>query len=61
MKKEKYKRKLAAILSVDVRGYSRLMGEDEDSTVSTLKTYREIITDLIQKHRGRVEISHVVG
>jgi adenylate cyclase len=49
-----FKRKLAAILSADVKGYSRLMGEDEDATVSTLTAYREIMTTLIKKHQGRV-------
>jgi class 3 adenylate cyclase/CHASE2 domain-containing sensor protein len=48
------KRKLSAILSADVKGYSRLMGEDEISTVRTLKEYRIVITQLIQTHRGRV-------
>jgi len=48
------KRKLAAILSADVKGYSRLMGEDEESTARTLNTYKEIMTGLIQHHRGRV-------
>jgi adenylate cyclase len=47
-------RKLAAILSADVKGYSRLMGEDEDFTVSTLTAYRKIMTALIDQHRGRV-------
>ena len=47
-------RKLAAILSADVKGYSRLMGEDEDFTVSTLTVYRKIMTALIDQHRGRV-------
>jgi adenylate cyclase len=49
-----FKRKLAAILSADVVGYSRLMGEDEASTVRTLETYKRVISDLIQQHRGRV-------
>jgi len=48
------KRKLIAILSADVKGYSRLMGEDEESTARTLNTYKEIMTGLIQHHRGRV-------
>ncbi len=48
------KRKLTAILSADVKGYSRLMREDEAATVSTLTTYKAAITSLIQKHRGRV-------
>jgi class 3 adenylate cyclase len=48
------KRKLSAILSADVEGYSRLMGEDEVETVRTITAYRELIVSLIQKHRGRV-------
>jgi adenylate cyclase len=54
MATEGFKRKLAAILSADVAGYSRLMGEDEAATVKTLETYRRVISDLIQQHRGRV-------
>jgi hypothetical protein len=37
MTQEGFKRKLTAILSADVVGYSRLMGEDEDTTVQTLR------------------------
>jgi len=48
------KRKLTAILSADVEGYSRLMGDDEESTIRTLTNYRSAMTALIQKHRGRV-------
>jgi len=51
---EEFKRKLTAILSADVQGYSRLMGEDEDTTIRTLTTYRLLMSTLIQKHRGRV-------
>src|SRR5262245_39874844 len=47
-------RKLAAILSADVKGYSRLMGEDEEATIRTLTAYREVMTTLIQAHQGRV-------
>jgi class 3 adenylate cyclase/ABC-type glycerol-3-phosphate transport system substrate-binding protein len=47
-------RRLAAILSADVQGYSRLMGEDEEATVRTLTAYREVMASLIQQHRGRV-------
>ena len=54
MTKESFKRKLTAILSADVNEYSRLMGEDEESTVSTLKACRELIAESIQEHRGRV-------
>ncbi len=54
MTPEKFKRKLTAILSADVKGYSRLMGEDEEGTIRTLKVYMELITGFIQQHRGRV-------
>jgi len=54
MTQEDYQRKLTAILSADVEGYSRLMGEDEDATIRTLTTYRGLMTTLIHKHRGRV-------
>src|SRR5262249_17750655 len=47
-------RKLAAILSADVQGYSRLMGEDEEATIRTLTTYRAVIASHIEQHRGRV-------
>jgi adenylate cyclase len=47
-------RKLAAILSADVAGYSRLMGEDEEATVRTVTVYRDVIAALVQQHRGRV-------
>jgi len=48
------KRKLAAILSADVKNYSRLMRDDEVVTVRTLKAYREVMTKLIRQHHGRV-------
>jgi adenylate cyclase len=47
-------RKLAAILSADVVGYSRLMAEDEAATIRTLTDYREEIAMLVRQHRGRV-------
>src|SRR5262245_216173 len=46
-------RKLAAILSADVQGFSRLMGEDEEATLHILQAYREVTDALIQQHRGR--------
>ena len=54
MTPEKFKRKLAAILSADVKGYSRLMGEDKEGTIRTLGVYMEVINGFIQKHQGRV-------
>jgi class 3 adenylate cyclase len=51
---ERAKRKLAAIFSADVKGYSRLMADDEEATVRTITAYREVMTGLIKEHRGRV-------
>ena len=48
------KRKLAAILSADVKDYSRLMRDDELLTVRTLNTYRDVMSKLIRQHHGRV-------
>ena len=48
MTEERARRKLTAILSADVKGYSRLMGEDEDGTVQVLKEYREIHDELLR-------------
>ncbi len=54
MAEEAFKRKLAAILSADVEGYSRLMDDDEEATVRTLTSYRTAIADLVQQFRGRI-------
>ncbi len=54
MTTQEVKRKLTAILSADVKGYSRLMEEDEKGTFHTLNTYKGIMTGLVQHHRGRV-------
>jgi adenylate cyclase len=54
MTQEGFKRKLTAILSADVEGYSRLMADDEEATVRTITVYREVITTLIQQHNGKV-------
>jgi len=48
------KRKLSAILSADVKGYSILMADDEAVTVKTLTAYRDLISSLTRKHQGRV-------
>jgi adenylate cyclase len=47
-------RRLAAILSADVVGYSRLMAEDDAGTVRTLAAYRDEMALLVEQHRGRV-------
>jgi adenylate cyclase len=47
-------RKLKAILSADVKGYSELMGDDDESTVNTITAYRKIISDLTQKNHWRM-------
>jgi len=54
MTEERAKRKLSAVLSADVKGYSRLMGRDEAGTVDRLKEYRTLMTEVIQQYRGRV-------
>jgi len=54
MTEERLKRKLTSMLSADVVGYSRLMEHDEAQTVKTLTTYRELMTELITQHGGRV-------
>ena len=54
MTKEGVKRKLTAIFSADVEGYSRLMGEDELATVETLTSHKETMGKLIVHYRGRV-------
>ena len=54
MADEGFKRKLAAILSADVEGYSRLMDDDEEATVRTLTSFRTAIADIVQQFRGRV-------
>ncbi len=47
-------RQLRAILSADVKEYSRLMAEDEMWTIRTLNAYRDLIATLVQNHMGRV-------
>ena len=54
MAEEQVKRKLTAIFSADVKGYSRLMSADDAATVRTLTEYREVMAELISSHRGRV-------
>jgi len=47
-------RKLRAILSADVKGYSRLMGDDEVATYKTITEYREIFSSIVKQYNGRV-------
>ena len=49
-----YTRKLSAIFSADVAGYSRLMGQDEMATVQDLTAFKKIIFSMIRQHRGHV-------
>lgn len=48
-----FKRKLTAILSADVEGYSRLMEDDEEATILTLTSHRKAMINFIQQHGGR--------
>jgi class 3 adenylate cyclase/TolB-like protein len=54
MTEEQVQRRLVAILAADVVGYSRLMDVDEETTLHTLRAYRQIIDGLVASHSGRV-------
>ena len=54
MADEGFKRKLTAIFSADAVGYSRLMGDNEEATVRTLTSYRNVISTLIKQYNGSV-------
>jgi adenylate cyclase len=55
MAEERLQRRLAAILSADVVGYSRLMGLDEAGTLSRLNALRRgLIEPAIAAHAGRI-------
>jgi TolB-like protein/class 3 adenylate cyclase len=54
METSSVQRKLAAILSADVQGYSRLMGADEEGTLYALTACRAVIDPLIHQSRGRI-------
>lgn len=47
-------RRLAAILSMDVQGFSHLMEDNEEATLRMLTVCREVTDALIQQHRGRI-------
>ena len=55
MSEGRVERRLAAILAVDVAGYSRLMGADEEGTHERLKAhFAELVHPKVAEHRGRV-------
>jgi TolB-like protein/class 3 adenylate cyclase len=48
-------RRLAAIVAADVAGYSRLVGEDEEGTLTALRGHRaELIDPLLKEYGGRI-------
>ena len=51
---ETVERRLAALLSADAVGYTRLMAQDELATVRAIGACRELIARLVGEHRGRV-------
>ncbi len=51
---DRTERRLAAILSADVVGYSRLMAADEAGTVERVKGSRDLMAGLVRQHGGRV-------
>jgi TolB-like protein/class 3 adenylate cyclase len=54
MTDQRVSRKMSAILSADVKDYSRLMSADEEGTVKDLNACREIIAGCVHEHRGRI-------
>ena len=55
MATERAKRQLAAIVSIDVTGFSRLMGADEEGTLASLKKlHKTIIAPQVSRHHGRI-------
>jgi len=54
MTEDRQQRRLATILAADVFGYSRLMAENEEDALRTLKAYRSVIDRLIARHEGRI-------
>jgi adenylate cyclase len=54
-RQERVERRLAAVVAVDIAGYSRLMGVDEEGTHAAFKALRRGLTDpKIEEHRGRI-------
>src|SRR5215471_703667 len=53
-KAQTLERRLATIMMADVAGYSRMVGENEERTIETLRGHRQIFDELLAQHRGRV-------
>ena len=47
-------RKLTTILAADVAGYSQLVEQDEQGTLEALRKAREVVTQAVVSHNGRV-------
>jgi cytochrome c-type biogenesis protein CcmH/NrfG len=58
MATEGFKRKLAAVFSADVAGYSRLMGEDEAATLTILEAYKETLSNAMRSAQKAVELDN---
>jgi len=58
MTSDTFQRKLTAILSADVVGYSRLMGDDEAATVKTLETYK-VVMFILGGRGGRPSVNQI--
>lgn len=54
MAEKDFKRKLTAVIVADVVGYSRLMEEEDMTTVRNLREYQKVIASHISHYRGRV-------
>jgi class 3 adenylate cyclase len=52
--KDEFMRRLTAILSEDLQGYSRLMADDEKATVRAINAYRGLMIGKINGHAGRL-------
>lgn len=54
LESNKYESRMSTIFSTDVKGYSKLMGDNASHTVETITKYRTIISSIIDNNRGRV-------
>src|SRR5262249_10955194 len=48
------RRKLSAILMVDVSGFSRMMGRNEERTTALIREFHDRTQSLVEAHQGRV-------